>query len=139
MDNPIDGESDKVELNNCQDFNTPNRRYRTPFDGQAAYFHLDMSDYADTASTAQITEPLQFIRSVTVTNGGSPGDYNAGSPPVVTASLPEGPESIIAEFSPNISADGILESVDIIASGRNFLPTQNVLSLIHISEPTRPY
>ena len=95
LDNPIDGESDKVELNNCQDFNTPNRRFRTPFDGQAAYFHLDMSDYADTASTAQITEPLQFIRSVTVTNGGNPGDYNAGSPPVVTASLPEGPESII--------------------------------------------
>ena len=130
LDNPIDGESDKVELNNCQDFNTPNRRYRTPFDGQAAYFHLDMSDYNDTASTVQITEPLQFIRSVTVTNGGNPGDYNAGSPPVVTASLPEGPEAIIAEFSPNISADGILESVDMIASGRNFLPTQNVVMTI---------
>ena len=130
LDNPIDGESDKVELNNCQDFNTPNRRFRTPFDGQAAYFHLDMSDYADTPSTAQITEPLQFIRSVTVTNGGNPGEYNAGSPPVVTASLPEGPESIIAEFSPNISADGLLESVDIIASGRNFLPTQSVVMTI---------
>ena len=125
----IDGESDKVTLADCRDFNTP-RQYRTPFDGQAGYFHLDMSDYADTASTAQITEPLQFIRSVTVTNGGSPGDYNAGSPPVVTASLPEGPEAIIAEFSPNISADGILESVDMIASGRNFLPTQNVVMTI---------
>ena len=125
----IDGESDKVTLVDCRDFNTP-RSYRTPFDGQAGYFHLDMSDYADTASTAQITEPLQFIRSVTVTNGGSPGDYNAGSPPVVTASLPEGPEAIIAEFSPNISADGILESVDMIASGRNFLPTQNVVMTI---------
>ena len=125
----IDGESDKVTLVDCRDFNNP-RQYRTPFDGQAGYFHLDMSDYADTASTAQITEPLQFIRSVTVTNGGSPGDYNAGSPPIVTASLPEGPESIIAEFSPNISANGILESVDIIASGRNFLPTQNVVMTI---------
>ena len=125
----IDGESDKVTLVDCRDFNNP-RQYRTPFDGQAGYFHLDMSDYADTASTAQITEPLQFIRSVTVTNGGSPGDYNAGSPPIVTASLPEGPESIIAEFSPNISVDGILESVDIIASGRNFLPTQNVVMTI---------
>ena len=126
---PIDGESDKVSIEDCRDFNNP-RQYRTPFDGQAAYFHLDMSDYADTASTAQITEPLQFIRSVTVTNGGNPGDYNAGSPPVVTASLPEGPESIIAEFSPNISADGTLESVDMIASGRNFLPTQNVVMTI---------
>ena len=126
---PIDGESDKVSIEDCRDFNNP-RQYRTPFDGQAAYFHLDMSDYNDTASTVQITEPLQFIRSVTVTNGGNPGDYNAGSPPVVTASLPEGPEAIIAEFSPNISADGILESVDMIASGRNFLPTQNVVMTI---------
>ncbi len=126
---PIDGESDKVSIEDCRDFNNP-RQYRTPFDGQAAYFHLDMSDYNDTASTVQITEPLQFIRSVTVTNGGNPGDYNAGSPPVITASLPEGPESIIAEFSPNISADGLLESVDIIASGRNFLPTQNVVMTI---------
>ena len=52
--------------------------------------------------------------------------YSPSSPPIITASLPEGPEAIFAEFSPNIAADGTLESVDMIASGRNFLPTQTV-------------
>ena len=122
----IDGESDVVILNNTKDFNNP-RQFRTPFDGQAAYFHLDMNDYADTPSTAQISEPMQFIRSVTVVNGGNPGDYNAGAPPIITATFPEGPESILAEFSPNVSAAGTITSVDVINAGRNFLPTQNVV------------
>ena len=66
----IGGESDKVKLIDCQD--TLNR-YRTPFDGQAAYFHLDMNDYPDTISTDTITEPMQLIRGVTVVNGGMLG------------------------------------------------------------------
>ena len=122
----IDGESDFVVLNNTRDFNNP-RQFRTPFDGQAAYFHLNMSDYNDTPSTAQISEPMQFIRSVTVVDGGNPGDYNAGAPPIITATIPEGPESILAEFSPNVSAAGTITSVDVINAGRNFLPTQNVV------------
>ena len=124
----IDGESDKVILNNCRDFNViGGRRIRTPFDGQAAYFHLNMNDYADTPSTAQITEPMQFVRSVTVVDGGQPGDYSPGAPPIITATLPEGPESILAEFSPNVSAAGTITSVDVINAGRNFLPTQNIV------------
>ena len=128
LNNPIDGESDKVTLINCKDFNViGGRRIRTPFDGQAAYFHLDMNDYADTPSTVQISEPMQFIRSVTVADGGQPGDYSPGAPPIITASLPQGPESILAEFSPNVSAAGTITSVDVINAGRNFLPTQNVV------------
>ena len=119
----INGESDAVIIDQIKDVAN---NYRTPFDGQGAYFHLDMSDYSDTASTAQITKPMELIRSVKVTNAGSPGDYSPSSPPIITASLPEGPEAIFAEFSPNIAADGTLESVDMIASGRNFLPTQTV-------------
>ena len=119
----INGESDDVIIDQIKD-NSNN--YRTPFDGQGAYFHLDMSDYNDTNSTAQITQPLELIRSIKITNAGNPGDYSPSSPPIITASLPEGPEAIIAEFSPNIAADGTLESVDVIASGRNFLPTQTV-------------
>ena len=120
----IGGESDKVKLINCQD--TLNRD-RTPFDGQGAYFHLDLTTYQDVlpAFTGTITEPLQFIRGITVTNGGNPGDYAASAPPVVTASLPQGPEAIFAEFSPNISEEGIITSIDVIASGRNFLPKNN--------------
>ena len=119
----INGESDAVIIDQIKDVAN---NYRTPFDGQGAYFHLDMSDYNDTASTAQITEPMELIRSVKVTNAGSPGDYSPSSPPIVTASLPEGPEAIFAEFSPNVASDGTLESIDVVASGRNFLPTQTV-------------
>ena len=119
----INGESDAVIIDQIKDIDN---NYRTPFDGKGAYFHLDMSDYNDTASTAQITQPMQLVRSIKITNAGSPGDYSPSSPPIVTASLPEGPEAIFAEFSPNVAADGTLESVDVIASGRNFLPTQTV-------------
>ena len=125
----IGGESDKVKLLDCEDFNSP-RRQRTPFDGQGAYFHLDLSTYQDVlpAFTGTVTEPLQFIRGITITNGGNPGDYSSSAPPVVTASLPQGPEAIFAEFSPNISEEGIITSIDVIASGRNFLPKNNNVS-----------
>ena len=120
----MDPEADFIIVANSQDQSNNNR---TPFDGQGAYFHLDMADYPDTISTAVITEPMQTIRSIIVENGGNPGDYAASAPPLVTATLPEGPEAIIAEFSPNVSAAGTITSVDVIASGRNFLPTQNVV------------
>ena len=123
----MEAEADKIEVTNCQDQSNNNR---TPFDGQGAYFHLDMNDYPDTISTASITEPLQTIRSIVVVNGGNPGDYSASAPPLITATLPLGPEAIIAEFSPNVSAAGTITSVDVIASGRNFLPTQNVVMSI---------
>jgi len=123
----MEAEDDKIVVTNCQDQSNNNR---TPFDGQGAYFHLDMNDYPDTISTASITAPMQTIRSIVVVNGGNPGDYSASAPPLVTATLPQGPESIIAEFSPNVSAAGTITSVDVIASGRNFLPTQNIVMSI---------
>ena len=122
----INGESDVVEVKNTKDFNNP-REYRTPFDGQGAYFHLNMNNYNDVAPGVNgiVTEPLQLIRNVKVTYGGQPGDYSASAPPIVTATLPKGPESILAEFSPNVSAAGTITSIDVIASGRNFLPVNN--------------
>ena len=123
----MEAEADKIDVTNCQDQSNNNR---TPFDGQGAYFHLDMNDYPDTISTASITAPMQTIRSIVVVNGGNAGDYSASAPPLVTATLPQGPESIIAEFSPNVSAAGTITSVDVIASGRNFLPTQNIVMSI---------
>jgi len=126
----VGGESDSVILENCQDFNPVSlggRRYRTPFDGQGAYFHLDLSQFQDVLPSfnGTVTEPLQFIRNIRVTNGGNPGDYAASAPPIITATLPQGPESIFAEFSPNVSAAGTITSIDIVASGRNFLPVNN--------------
>jgi len=127
LNTKMEAEADKIDVTNCQDQSNNNR---TPFDGQGAYFHLDMNDYPDTISTASITAPMQTIRSVVVVNGGNAGDYSASAPPLVTATLPQGPESIIAEFSPNVSAAGTITSVDVIASGRNFLPTQNIVMSI---------
>ena len=105
---------------------------RIPFDGQGVYFHLDMSNYDDTPSTATVTAPLQIIRGIRVVDGGS--GYLPTSPPVITvvdannnnSPDPLGPEGILPEFSPNVSAAGTITSVDIINSGRNFLPTQDL-------------
>jgi len=121
------GGSDTIILDNTRDFNTPTRRFRTPFDGQGAYFHLNLSNYPDSPSNATITEPLELVRSIKVINGGNNGDYSAAAPPIITLSeSPQGPESILPEFSPNVSAAGTITSVDVINSGRNFLPSQTL-------------
>ena len=98
--------------------------YRKPFDGQGAYFLIDMDNYNDTTATGILTAPLQLIRSFTITDGGA--GYNEGAPPVVTIPSPQGPESIPPEFSANVSAAGTITSIDVIASGRNFLPNQEL-------------
>jgi hypothetical protein len=94
---------------------------RKPFDGQGAFFKINLDDYTDTGTkTGIITEPLRTIRSIKITNGGS--GYTAAAPPNITVSTPFGPEGILAELSANVSAAGTISSVDIISSGRNFLP-----------------
>ena len=104
---------------------------RIPFDGQGVYFVLNMNDYDDSTSTDTIDAPLQVIRSIEVVNGGNDGDYSVGAPPIITLNEdPLGPESILPEFSPNVSAAGTITSVDVLNSGRNFLPTQNLSAVI---------
>ena len=122
-------EEDKVVSIETKDVGNNNR---IPFDGQGVYFHLDMNNYPDTPSTATVTAPLQLIRGIRVIDGGS--GYLPTSPPVITvvdannnnSPDPLGPEGILPEFSPNVSAAGTITSVDIINSGRNFLPNQNL-------------
>jgi len=125
----IEAQSDTIISRETKDVsNSP----RVPFDGQGVYFHLDMNDYDDTTSTSVITEPLQVVRAIRVIDGGS--GYLPTSPPVITVidannnndPTPLGPEAILPEFSPNVSAAGTITSVDIINSGRNFLPNQNL-------------
>jgi len=97
---------------------------RKPFDGQGAFFKVNLDDYTDTGTkTGIVTEPLRVIRTIKVTNGGS--GYSQSAPPAVTVSEPFGPEGILAELSANVSAAGTVSSVDVIASGRNFLPAGN--------------
>lgn len=115
---------DTVISNNTKDIGN---NIRIPFDGQGVFFELDMSDYPDSPSSSTVTAPLQVIRSIDVVNGGNDGDYSVGSPPIITLNEgPQGPESILPEFSPNVSVAGTITSVDVINSGRNFLPSQNL-------------
>ena len=44
----------------------------------------------------------------------------------------------LPEFSPNVSAAGTITSVDVINSGRNFLPTQNLSTIISSGSATGP-
>ena len=100
-------------------------RFRKPFDGQGLFFKINLADYPDTSATGVLTQPMQLIRSIRVVDGGLPGDYIPGAPPIATVPNPLGPEAIPAEFSVNVSAAGTISSVDVISSGRNFLPTQS--------------
>jgi len=119
-------EQDSFLITNTKD---TSNNIRKPFDGQCIYFKVDLDDYQDvssnsyTAGNSVLTQPFELIRSIKVLNGGNPGDYTASAPPNVTISTPLGPESIRAELSVNVSAAGTITSVDVISSGRNFLPT----------------
>ena len=129
-----DAQSDSIISTNTKDIGN---NIRIPFDGQGVYFELDMNNYDDTTSTATVSAPLQVIRSIEVINGGNDGDYSVGSPPIITLNeTPQGPESILPEFSPNVSAAGTITSVDVINSGRNFLPTQNLSAVVSSGNAT---
>jgi len=115
-------ESDVFQFLNVKDVDN---NVRKPFDGQSLFFKLDLSDYPEVAGYSGIlTQAMRTIRSVKITNGGS--GYSAASPPNVTVTAPAGPEAILAELSANVSAAGTITSVDVIASGRNFLPIQPI-------------
>ena len=129
-----DAQSDTIISTNTKD---TNNQIRIPFDGQGVFFELDMNDYDDTTSTDTVSAPLQVIRSIEVVNGGNDGDYSVGSPPIITLNeAPQGPESILPEFSPNVSVAGTITSVDVINSGRNFLPTQNLTAVVSFGSAT---
>ena len=114
----VSAEEDTHKLLNVIDVDN---NFRKPFDGQGLFFKINLNDYPDTGSKSGIvTEPLRIIRSINITNGGS--GYSAAAPPLVTVSQPFGPEGILAELSANISDTGSVSSIDIISSGRNFLP-----------------
>ena len=115
-------ENDSIPINDCKD---SQGRFRKPFDGQGLFFKINLADYNDTTATGVLNEPMKLIRAINVIDGGLPGDYNPAAPPLVTVPNPLGPEAIIPEFSANVSAAGTITSIDVLSSGRNFLPNQS--------------
>jgi hypothetical protein len=112
-------ETDKIVIDNVRD---NSNLFRRPFDGQALWFK-------DVGPGIALTEPLRRLARVELTSKGS--GYSASSPPNVTIidqngiTLPLGPEGIIAEVSATVDDEtGQLSSIDVINSGRNYLPDQ---------------
>jgi len=105
-----------------------------PFDGQALFFKINnvgQVNYPDAVEFTELSEPLEQLDSITVI--GSPGGYSAINPPAVVIRdadgtvQPKGPQGIVAEASVTVDADGFITEIDVINSGRNYLPTQNIV------------
>ena len=107
--------------------------FRRPFDGQAAYFKINLDNYPDADGSGRITAPLQELASIKILNGGTPGQFTPTNPPDILIRdndgtlIPKGPQGIVAQASANVSAAGTITSIDVINSGRNYLPTQNIV------------
>ena len=105
-----------------------------PFDGQALFFQISnvgQANYPDAVAFNQLTEPLQQLERIDVK--GSPSGYSAINPPSVIIRdadgtvNPKGPQGIVAEASVTVDANGVITEIDVINSGRNYLPTQNIV------------
>lgn len=132
IENGVNADSDKVQLMNIRDSFSNIRR---PYDGQALFFEISNLDgrYSDAVAFSTITSPMIKVQEIKVTSGGS--GYSAASPPNVyiydhsdpnESQQPKGPQGIVAELSPTIDASGAIIAIDVVNSGRNYLPTQDL-------------
>jgi hypothetical protein len=119
-------EADIITFKNVSD----GSQVRRPYDGQALWFKINLSNYT-TGQTGIITAPLQRLNRIDIVNGGT--GYSQVAPPDITiydantnSTDPLGPEGIVAELSPTISDGGAITAVDLVNSGRNYLPSQNI-------------
>lgn len=132
--NGVDAGSDKVTFSDVKD---DLGRFRKPFDGQALFFQIDLSKYPDTVVPNKsvpniLTEPMKDVQEIKIINGGT--GFSAASPPTVLirdaedlSQSPKGPQGIIAELSPTVDpVTGSIIAIDVVNSGRNYLPSQNL-------------
>ena len=125
----VDPGSDKVTFANVKDNTNSVRR---PYDGQALFFKINLNNYPDAQGTGILQEPMVDIKEIKITNGSS--GYSPVTPPTIfvyddndQSQQPKGPQGIIAELSPTIDeVSGAITAIDIVNSGRNYLPTQNL-------------
>ena len=124
------GEQDTVVCANVLDDQSNPRR---AFDGQALFFKIDLDNYPDVSGTGVLQEPLKQLESIKFIEGADLTGFSAINPPSVLiidadgTQQPKGPQSIIAEATATVDATGTLTSIDVIAQGRNYLPTQNIV------------
>lgn len=126
-----DGETNDVVIGTgVTDANNTNRR---PFDGQAAYFKIDLGNYPDAVGSGRITAPLQQVESINLIPGATLTGYSAANPPIVLIRdadgtvAPKGPQGIIAEATAEVDINGTLTEITVVNSGRNYLSTQNIV------------
>jgi hypothetical protein len=128
----VDAGSDKVTFSDMKDSSNIVRR---PYDGQALFFKINLENYPDAQGSGVLQQPMVQVQSITITNGGS--GYSAVTPPTVLiidtsdpnniTQSPKGPQGIIAELSPTVDeVSGVITAIDVVNSGRNYLPTQNL-------------
>ena len=123
-------EQDTVTCANVRDFGGNARR---PFDGQALFFTINLDNYPDVASSGILSTPLRSIESIKLNTGVDLTGFSAIDPPSVIVRdadgtlLPKGPQGIIAEASATVSPTGTITAIDVVATGRNYLPSQNLV------------
>ena len=126
------GGGDTVTLENIQDNNGD---FRRPFDGQAIFFKINLDDYADADGSGVISSPLEEVFKINLLdNPTNNTGFSAADPPSVVIRDsddltidPKGPLGIVAQLSANVDDNGSITSIDVVTTGRNYLPTQNLV------------
>ena len=108
-----------------------------PFDGQALYFKIDLSNYPDTPGTGRLDAPMKELSEIVAIEGANLEGFSAASPPAVRiidadtignpGGGPLGPQGIVAEGSATVDETGTITEFNVIASGRNYLNTQKLI------------
>ena len=111
-----------------------------PFDGQALYFKINnvgQQNYPSIPAFDQLDAPMKELSAINIIPGSDVTGYTAANPPSVTiidadtvnnpTGGPLGPEGIIAEGSATVDETGKITEFNVIASGRNYLPSQTLI------------
>ena len=111
-----------------------------PFDGQALYFKINnvgQQNYPTVPAFDQLEAPMKELSAINIIPGSDLTGYSALNPPSVTildgdtvnnpGGGPLGPQGIVAEGSATVDETGTITEFNVIASGRNYLPSQNLI------------
>ena len=111
-----------------------------PFDGQALYFKINnvgQQNYPTVPAFDRLEAPMKELNAINIIPGATVTGFSALNPPSVTildgdtvnnpGGGPLGPQGIVAEGSATVDETGTITEFNVVASGRNYLPTQNLI------------